>query len=376
LLYGAVGLWIMTMAYAYDGLLSPHISMATGVLLLACVSVGCWRFAAQRLSWRELGYTQWLLWPTLFIAAITQVSQQHALLSAGWQGVMWPVAIACALALLYKDDPRPEARFSQGLHLSLFWVVLFIPGMEIYWFLEDLPWDSRGWQAGVIMASAGIAMMLVYAGLRRRLWPLCVWPTLYGTIALLPLIALLTVMLIISNLLDGVLPNWPWLPLLNPLEIGAGYGLLALWMAARFNDAHHGVAYAQVSYGVPRVLHGLAFWWVNGVLMRILAGYGGIAWKMDALWASRLVQTSFALFWTAIALVVMVKATRSANRKTWMAGAALLGVVIAKLMLVDSAGGGGLARAIAFIGVAVLVLIVGYFSPLPPKADVEKAETE
>ncbi len=59
-----------------------------------------------------------------------------------------------------------------------------------------------------------------------------------------------------------------------------------------------------------------------------------------------------------------------------MAGAALLGVVIAKLMLVDSAGGGGLARAIAFIGVAVLVLIVGYFSPLPPKADVEKAETE
>ena len=110
--------------------------------------------------------------------------------------------------------------------------------------------------------------------------------------------------------------------------------------------------------------------------MRILAGYGGIAWKMDALWASRLVQTSFALFWTAIALVVMVKATRSANRKTWMAGAALLGVVIAKLMLVDSAGGGGLARAIAFIGVAVLVLIVGYFSPLPPKADVEKAETE
>lgn len=376
LLYGAVGLWIMTMAYAYDGLLSPHISMATGVLLLACVSVGCWRFAAQRLSWRELGYTQWLLWPTLFIAAIIQVSQQHALLSAGWQGVMWPVAIACALALLYKDDPRPEARFSQGLHLSLFWLVLFIPGMEIYWFLEDLPWDSRGWQAGVIMASAGIAMMLVYAGLRRRLWPLCVWPTLYGTIVLLPLIALMTVMLIISNLLDGVLPNWPWIPLLNPLEIGAGYGLLALWMAARFNDAHPGVAYAQVSYGVPRVLHGLAFWWVNGVLMRILAGYGGIAWKMDALWASRLVQTSFALFWTAIALVVMVKATRSANRKTWMAGAALLGVVIAKLMLVDSAGGGGLARAIAFIGVAVLVLIVGYFSPLPPKADVEKAETE
>ena len=32
---------------------------------------------------------------------------------------------------------------------------------------------------------------------------------------------------------------------------------------------------------------------------------------------------------------------------------------------------GGLARAVAFIGVAILVLIVGYFSPLPPKAGEE-----
>jgi uncharacterized membrane protein len=43
-----------------------------------------------------------------------------------------------------------------------------------------------------------------------------------------------------------------------------------------------------------------------------------------------------------------------------------------KLMLVDSAGGGGLSRAVAFIGVAILVLIVGYFSPLPPKTGDEK----
>ena len=55
------------------------------------------------------------------------------------------------------------------------------------------------------------------------------------------------------------------------------------------------------------------------------------------------------------------------SRREWLCGAALLGIVIVKLMLVDSAGGGGLARAIAFIGVAVLVLIIGYFSPLPPK---------
>ncbi|KFC08544.1 hypothetical protein GTGU_01370, partial [Trabulsiella guamensis ATCC 49490] len=69
--------------------------------------------------------------------------------------------------------------------------------------------------------------------------------------------------------------------------------------------------------------------------------------------------------------------TRRASRYEWLCGAVLLGVVIVKLMLVDSARGGGLARAIAFIGVAVLVLIIGYFSPLPPKAEpVKKAGEE
>lgn len=52
-------------------------------------------------------------------------------------------------------------------------------------------------------------------------------------------------------------------------------------------------------------------------------------------------------------------------------GAALLGLIIIKLMLVDSARG-GLSKAISFIGVAILVSIVGYFSPLPPKTERSK----
>jgi uncharacterized membrane protein len=92
-----------------------------------------------------------------------------------------------------------------------------------------------------------------------------------------------------------------------------------------------------------------------------------VDWNVDALWHSRLIQTTFALFWMLGALVVMLLANRRGSRREWLCGAGLLGVVIIKLMLVDSAGGGGLARAVAFIGVAVLVLIVGYFSPLPPK---------
>ncbi|WP_312985582.1 DUF2339 domain-containing protein [Atlantibacter sp.] len=375
-LYGSIGLWVIAFACVYELVLRPYVNLPVGALLLACISAGCWRFASQRLSWRELGYTQWLLWPTLIVTIFIQAAQEQALLSAGWQGLIWPVAIVCALALLYKDDDPSQAYFSQALHLSLFWMVLSIVGLEIHWFIEDLPWGSDEWQAGIIMASAGSIIMLAHGAIRRNLWPVRVWPALYANIGLLPLIALLFGTVIFSNLLDGVMAGWPWFPLMNPLEIGAGYGLVALWVAARFINAHRPVAYDSVSQFVPLILAGLAFWWANGMLMRILANYGGVAWQFDSLWASRLIQTTFALFWMLIALGVMVKATHSASRKNWMAGAALLGVVIAKLILVDSARGGGLARAIAFIGVAVLVLIVGYFSPLPPKADVNKAESE
>jgi uncharacterized membrane protein len=155
--------------------------------------------------------------------------------------------------------------------------------------------------------------------------------------------------------------------LLNPLEEGAAFALMALLALARLCARYFPVQGREIHRRVPLLLAGLAFWWLNGLLLRSLAWYGGIDWSISALWSSRLVQTCFALFWMLVALLVMLRAARQLSRREWLCGAALLGVVIVKLMLVDSAGGGGLARAVAFIGVAVLVLIVGYFSPLPPR---------
>lgn len=48
-------------------------------------------------------------------------------------------------------------------------------------------------------------------------------------------------------------------------------------------------------------------------------------------------------------------------------GAALIAVVVAKLFFVELSNRGGLARIVSFIGVGVLLLVVGYFAPLPPK---------
>jgi uncharacterized membrane protein len=83
------------------------------------------------------------------------------------------------------------------------------------------------------------------------------------------------------------------------------------------------------------------------------------------------VQTSFSILWTLIALATMVFATRRGLRVAWLAGGALLLVVVAKLFVVDLSNVGTIARIVSFIGVGVLMLVVGYFSPVPPRVREE-----
>jgi uncharacterized membrane protein len=52
----------------------------------------------------------------------------------------------------------------------------------------------------------------------------------------------------------------------------------------------------------------------------------------------------------------------------WIVGAVLIGVVVAKLFFVELSNRGGLERIVSFIGVGILLLVVGYFAPLPPKS--------
>ena len=341
------------------------------VLALTAASAWGWRQAAARLAWRELDASKWLLWPVMLLMVLYQVWQQQ-ILAAGWANLAWAIALPAALMLLRRDEDKRLPRISMGLHLSLVWMILLAIAAELYWLARSLPWGMAAWGSGIAMAVGGGVIMALSAAVRRRGWPFRVWPALYACLAAIPVVVALVVLLVVTNLQDGVVYQQTWLPLVNPLEEGAAFALLGLVVFYRAVDRYYPASLAQSRPWPAVALMALGFWWLNGALLRALAWYGEVAWNWESLWHSRLIQTTFALFWMFCALGVMIRATRQASRQQWIGGAALLGVVMLKLMLVDSAGGGGLARAVAFIGVAILVLIVGYFSPLPPKAGEEK----
>ena len=50
-----------------------------------------------------------------------------------------------------------------------------------------------------------------------------------------------------------------------------------------------------------------------------------------------------------------------------------MAVVVVKLFLIELSNSGGIARIASFIIVGVLLLLVGWFAPVPPKA-VENEE--
>ena len=59
-----------------------------------------------------------------------------------------------------------------------------------------------------------------------------------------------------------------------------------------------------------------------------------------------------------------------------MVGATLMGVVVVKLFLVDFSQLSGIERIVSFLGVGVLMVLMGYFVPLPPRADGASAREQ
>lgn len=90
--------------------------------------------------------------------------------------------------------------------------------------------------------------------------------------------------------------------------------------------------------------------------------------------ASMLVQTSLSIVWGTIAIAMMLAGHFLGQRLVWLIGAGLVAVVVAKLFLVELAAHGSLERIVSFIVVGLLLLLVGYFAPLPPRKEANAEE--
>ena len=136
----------------------------------------------------------------------------------------------------------------------------------------------------------------------------------------------------------------PYVPVLNPLDLAVLGAVLviALWFVAGRHAGDPGVRDGVPGAGV-RARGAAGFVWVNAVLLRTLHHWAGVPFDLERMIRSDLVQTSFSILWTLIALATMVLATRRGLRTAGSPAARCCSVVVAKLFVVDLSNVGTIA---------------------------------
>ncbi|WP_321884139.1 DUF2339 domain-containing protein [Burkholderia cepacia] len=193
-------------------------------------------------------------------------------------------------------------------------------------------------------------------------------------LASLPLIVVMWVWTFYANFTqDG--GSWARVPLFNPLDLVlvVVYALAASWFV---RARKLGWSFGNHRVELLSAAGATAFLWLNAILLRTLHHWAGVPYELGAMAESTLVQASVSVYWTLCALAITIWATRRGLRPLWFVGAALLALTVVKLFLFDLSHVTGIERIVSFIGIGVLLLLIGYFSPLPPKAAAQQDGTQ
>ncbi|HST45660.1 MAG TPA: DUF2339 domain-containing protein [Luteimonas sp.] len=154
----------------------------------------------------------------------------------------------------------------------------------------------------------------------------------------------------------------PWLPLVNPLDLAqlAVLVLLARWLGGGFAPGR------LVRLRLP-LLAGAAVLLATCITLRGVHHWGQVPWS-DGMLSTSLAQTALTLVWSVLGVIAWITGSRRGQRALWLAGAVLMAIVLAKLVLVDRQHLGNLLGIGSFIAYGLLCTLVGWFAPAPPRA--------
>lgn len=315
--------------------------------------------------WSALAQPILLLLPILTVTLMVfVVNDWHLISYYGW--AVFPLAlISLYLTLKYLE---PLSNYPLGyFHLT----AILILTCALAWQFGKLFRPSRLGETSLWVASVwGMSFAMVLVVLRKaRTWA---WPFrryAFELNRLLPriLLCMLAGWVVVSNLRPpGTMGAIPYLPILNPLDVVnlVAILLIFLWLKSYDQD------FFNVQPALVYVVSGLlGFLWINAALLRGFHFIQNIPFRFEPMIRSFAVESGFSILWSVLGLVAMILATRRGRRPLWIVGASLMAVVVLKLFTVDMSHSGSIERIVAFITVGCLLLVVGYFAPVPSRSN-------
>ncbi|MBU8976807.1 DUF2339 domain-containing protein [Lysobacter sp. MMG2] len=284
------------------------------------------------------GAAAWLMYAVLGVRSLVCLRHSEHTLAAWAQFVWWLVwPLSLSLLLEWVSERFGLAGGWRALGLALPWCVL--AALSLFrWSWLSVPLGER------------------FDAYRQALQS-----SYFAVLALGWVIALF--------MADGGAPL-PWIPLLNPLELAqlAVLVLLARWL---WSDEAPDALRSRRPLGLSLA----GFLLITLSVLRTVHHWGGVAWDGHLL-STSLAQTSLSVTWSVLGVIGWVLGSRRGQRGLWLAGAVLMGVVLAKLLLVDRSNLGNVLGIASFIAYGLLCTVVGYIAPVPPRHDDDTASAQ
>ena len=345
---------------------APLNLQATLLLAVAALSVALWAVLALRLNWSSLGLLCTLLMPAAGLVLLAAWhSRYHPAANFGW--LVWAAVFVVHFISLRRLAPMLPVRALSTAHVLGCWLLIGVLALELRYGLLLLSeqYNAWRWLGWAILPSLYLVLM---AAPRNGPWPVSAYPREYRFYAAAPLALLMLGWFWLANIVsDGTAEPLPYVPLVNPLELGLLFALFGVYVWSRSAVTQLAIRKDYIEHATQLIAGVSLFAFFTALVMRTAHHWGGVPFELDALLESMLVQAGLSIVWTLMALSLMIGGHLRHRREVWLIGAALIGVVVAKLFFVELSNRGGLARIVSFIGVGVLLLVVGYFAPLPPK---------
>ena len=313
----------------------------------------------RRAPARALAWTATLALAAALPLALAQ-DNAHAYPLAGVGVFAW-LAFALAgwrMLLALREDDASIAGLAHAAWL-LAWPLVI--GLSLHHGVSQLAL-GEGWR----FAAAALPWLATAAALQwRPQWlaaPLAarfeVWR---GSLQLL-FAALLGLAWLRALWLAGDSAPLPWLALLNPLDLMQVLTLtvLAAWLVTA--RAPHELRERRLQW-----LAVAGFALVSVITLRAAHHWGGVVWG-GGMFSTSLVQTSLTVVWSVLGVLGWIIGSRRGQRGLWRAGAVLMAVVLAKLVLIDRQHLGSGFGIASFLAYGLLCTAVGYLAPAPPRA--------
>jgi uncharacterized membrane protein len=354
---------------------APSNLQVTLLLAVAAVSVALWTVLALRLKWSSLGLLCTLLMPASGLVLLAAWhSRYHPAANFGW--LVWAAVFVVHFISLRRLAPMLPARALSTAHVLGCWLLIGVLALELRYGLLLLSeqYNAWRWLGWAILPSL---YLVLAAAPRAWPWPVSTYAREYRVYAAAPLALLMLGWFWLANIVsDGTAEPLPYVPLINPLELGLLFALFGVYVWSRSAVTQLAIRKDYAEHATQLIAGASLFVFFTALVMRTAHHWGGVPFELDTLLESMLVQAGLSIVWTLMALSLMIGGHLRHRREVWLIGAALIGVVVAKLFFVELSNRGGLARIVSFIGVGVLLLVVGYFAPLPPKRFDAEPEAE